>query len=86
MLRACVIQYDKNWDKSLALAEFSYNNIYQSSLKMAPFEALYVWQNRLNYSGSRALVIAIQPILSQRTSNGTTHWSVGSPPDTTTVR
>jgi hypothetical protein len=24
MLRACVIQYDKNWDKCLALAEFSY--------------------------------------------------------------
>jgi hypothetical protein len=34
-------QYDKNWDKCLALAEFSYNNSYQSSLKMAPFEALY---------------------------------------------
>ena len=41
MLRAFVIQYDKNWDKCLALAEFSYNNNYQSSLKMAPFEALY---------------------------------------------
>ena len=41
MLRACVIQYDKNWDKCLALAEFSYNNSYQSSLKMEPFEALY---------------------------------------------
>ena len=41
MLRACVIQYDKNWDKCLALAEFSYNNSYQSSLKMAPFEVLY---------------------------------------------
>jgi len=41
MLRACVIQYDKNWDKCLALAEFSYNNSYQSSLKMALFEVLY---------------------------------------------
>ena len=41
MLRACVIQYDKNWDKCLALAEFSYNNSYQSSLKKAPFEVLY---------------------------------------------
>jgi hypothetical protein len=45
-----------------------------------------VWQNRLNYSGSSVLVIAIQPILTQRTSNGTTHWSVGSPPDATTVQ
>jgi hypothetical protein len=41
MLRACVIHFDKSWDKCLALAEFSYNNSYQVSLKMAPFEALY---------------------------------------------
>jgi hypothetical protein len=41
MLRACVIHFDKSWDKCLALAEFSYNNSYQDSLKMAPFEALY---------------------------------------------
>jgi hypothetical protein len=45
-----------------------------------------VWQNRLNYSGSSALVIAIQPILTQLTSNGITHWSAWSPPDTTTVQ
>jgi hypothetical protein len=41
MLRACVLQYDKNWDKCLSLTEFSYNNSYQASIKMAPFEALY---------------------------------------------
>jgi hypothetical protein len=41
MLRACVLQYDKNWDKCLPLAEFLYNNSYQTSLKMALFEALY---------------------------------------------
>lgn len=41
MLSACVIHYGKSWDKCLSLAEFSYNNSYQSSLKMAPFEALY---------------------------------------------
>jgi hypothetical protein len=45
-----------------------------------------VWQNRLNYFGSSAPVIAIQPVTTQRTSNGTTHWSVGSPPDETTVQ
>jgi hypothetical protein len=33
MLRACVLHYGKNWDKCLSLAEFSYNNSYQSSLK-----------------------------------------------------
>jgi hypothetical protein len=41
MLRTCVLQYDKHWDKCLPPAEFSYNNSYQSSLKMAPFEAMY---------------------------------------------
>jgi hypothetical protein len=41
MLRACIIHFDKSWDKCLALAEFSYNNSYQATLKMAPFEALY---------------------------------------------
>jgi hypothetical protein len=41
MLRACVLQYDKTWDKCLLMVEFSYNNSYQTNLKMAPFEALY---------------------------------------------
>jgi hypothetical protein len=41
MLQACIIHFDNSWDKCLALAEFSYNNSYQTSLKMAPFEALY---------------------------------------------
>jgi hypothetical protein len=41
MLRACAIDFSKNWDKYLSLAEFAYNNSYQSSLKMTPFEALY---------------------------------------------
>jgi hypothetical protein len=53
MLRAYVIQYDKNWDKCLALAEFSYNNIYQSSLKMALFEALYGRRYRTPLSRSQ---------------------------------
>jgi hypothetical protein len=41
MLRACIIHYGASWDKCLTLAEFSYNNSYQSSLQMEPFEALY---------------------------------------------
>jgi hypothetical protein len=39
MLRACVMEYPKSWDKNLSCAEFLYNNSYQESLKMAPFEA-----------------------------------------------
>jgi hypothetical protein len=41
MLRACALKNVGSWDKSLPFAEFSYNNSFQASLKMAPFEALY---------------------------------------------
>src|SRR5665811_273260 len=41
MLRACVLSYGSKWEDCLPFAEFSYNNSYQSSLQMAPFEALY---------------------------------------------
>jgi transposase InsO family protein len=41
LLRACVLTYGSDWEKSLSFAEFSNNNIYQASLKMSPFEALY---------------------------------------------
>jgi hypothetical protein len=41
MMRACALQYGRSWDKSLPYAEFFYNNSYQESLKMAPFEMLY---------------------------------------------
>src|SRR6266516_3232293 len=41
MLRACVISIGKKWEESLPYTEFSYNNSYQASLKMAPFEVLY---------------------------------------------
>ncbi|GKB34325.1 putative reverse transcriptase domain-containing protein [Tanacetum coccineum] len=41
MLRACVIDFGKGWDRHLPLIEFSYNNSYYTSIKVAPFEALY---------------------------------------------
>nr|GEX24546.1 retrotransposon protein, putative, Ty3-gypsy subclass [Tanacetum cinerariifolium] len=41
MLRACVIDFRKSWDRHLPLVEFSYNNSYHASIKVAPFEALY---------------------------------------------
>jgi hypothetical protein len=41
MLRACALQDKIGWDKRLQYAEFSYNNSYQASLNMSPFEALY---------------------------------------------
>ncbi|GKC89586.1 putative reverse transcriptase domain-containing protein [Tanacetum coccineum] len=41
MLRACVIDLRKGWDRHLPLVKFSYNNNYHTSIKAAPFEALY---------------------------------------------
>nr|GEW97675.1 putative reverse transcriptase domain-containing protein [Tanacetum cinerariifolium] len=41
MLRACVLDFGKGWDKHLPLVEFLYNNSYHTSIKAAPFEALY---------------------------------------------
>ena len=41
MLRAYALDFGGSWEEHLPLAEFSYNNSYQSSIKMVPFEALY---------------------------------------------
>nr|GEV07598.1 putative reverse transcriptase domain-containing protein [Tanacetum cinerariifolium] len=41
MLCACVIDFKKSWDRHLPLVKFSYNNSYHTSIKAAPFEALY---------------------------------------------
>jgi hypothetical protein len=41
MLRAYVLEHQGSWDKNLPWADFSYNNSYQESLKMAPFKVLY---------------------------------------------
>ena len=59
-MRACVLTYGKDWEQSLPYAEFSYNNSYQASMGMSPFEALYGRKCRtpLMWSkvGERALV------------------------------
>ena len=55
MLRACVLDFTGSWDKYLALIEFAYNNSYQQTIAMAPYEALYgmklgkrkLWQWRM---------------------------------------
>ncbi|GKE87198.1 putative reverse transcriptase domain-containing protein [Tanacetum coccineum] len=41
MLRACVIDFGKGWEKHLSLVEFSYKNSYHASIKATPFEALF---------------------------------------------
>ncbi|GJV29572.1 putative reverse transcriptase domain-containing protein [Tanacetum coccineum] len=49
MLRSCVINFGGSWDVHLPLIEFSYNNSYHSSVRCAPFEALYGMKCRLTY-------------------------------------
>ncbi|GKC91088.1 putative reverse transcriptase domain-containing protein [Tanacetum coccineum] len=41
ILRACVLDFEGSWDVHLPLVEFLYNNSYHSSVRCAPFEALY---------------------------------------------
>ncbi|KAA0032070.1 pol protein [Cucumis melo var. makuwa] len=41
MLRACVLEFSGSWDSHLHLMQFVYNNSYQATISMAPFEALY---------------------------------------------
>ena len=41
MLRACVLDLNGSWEEHLPLVEFAYNNSYQASIQMAPYEALY---------------------------------------------
>ena len=41
MLRACVLDHKGCWEEHLRLVEFAYNNSYQVSIHMAPYEALY---------------------------------------------
>ncbi|GJY05246.1 putative reverse transcriptase domain-containing protein [Tanacetum coccineum] len=41
MLRACVMDFRKRWERHLPRVEFSYNNSYHASIKAPPFEVLY---------------------------------------------
>ena len=41
MPRACVLDHKGSWGEHFPLVEFAYNNSYQASIQMAPYEALY---------------------------------------------
>ena len=41
MLRGCVLDFPRSWDSYISLMKFAYNNSYQSSIGMVPYEALY---------------------------------------------
>ena len=36
-----MLEFKGSWDRHLPLMEFAYNNSYQSSIEMTPYEALY---------------------------------------------
>ncbi|KAJ4981600.1 hypothetical protein NE237_032437 [Protea cynaroides] len=60
MLRACVIDFKGSWDERLPLIEFAYNNSYQATIQMSPYEALYGRKCRTplfwNEVGERSIV------------------------------
>jgi hypothetical protein len=41
MLRLCVLDFKGNWIKYILLVKFAYNNSFQATIGMAPYEALY---------------------------------------------
>jgi hypothetical protein len=41
LIRACILEFEGNWEDHLPLVEFTYNNSYQATIGMAPYEALY---------------------------------------------
>nr|GEZ38282.1 reverse transcriptase domain-containing protein [Tanacetum cinerariifolium] len=57
MLRACVIDFKKSWDRHLPLVEFSYNNSYHTSIKAAPSEALTIWAEKCLFDESLVILL-----------------------------
>jgi len=41
LLRSYVLEFGGNWEDLLPLVEFTYNNSHQTTIDMAPYEALY---------------------------------------------
>ncbi|GKE82570.1 putative reverse transcriptase domain-containing protein, partial [Tanacetum coccineum] len=63
MLRACVMDFGGGWDVYLPLVKFSYNNSYHSSVRCAPFEALYRKKRRkpLEFSVGDHVLLKVSP-------------------------
>ncbi|GKC82662.1 putative reverse transcriptase domain-containing protein [Tanacetum coccineum] len=61
MLRACVIDFGKGWVRHLPLAEFSYNNSYHTSIKAAPYEALYGRRCRSSFEVGDRVMLKVSP-------------------------
>ncbi|KAA3473487.1 reverse transcriptase [Gossypium australe] len=65
MLRCCILEFEGSWEKYLPLIEFAYNNSFQLSIKMAPYEALY---------GSKCRTPFLKVALDQQESYADLKW------------
>ncbi|GJR67388.1 putative reverse transcriptase domain-containing protein [Tanacetum coccineum] len=77
MLCACVIDFGKGWDRHLSLVEFSYNNNYHTSIKAAPFEALYGRTCRSPYLLGREFQVGDSHVEGFTLERGYPFWQTG---------
>ena len=71
MLRACCMDYKATWSELVPLMEFTYNNSYQTTIRMAPYKTFYCRKCRLplywDELGEReSLEKALGPEMTQR--------------------
>ncbi|GJS70342.1 reverse transcriptase domain-containing protein [Tanacetum coccineum] len=62
MLRACIIDFEENWDDHIPLVEFAYNNSYHTSIKMPPYEMLYGRKYRTLFLADESSVITLDDV------------------------
>ncbi|KAK6145397.1 hypothetical protein DH2020_022217 [Rehmannia glutinosa] len=53
MLRACTLDFQGSWNSHLPLAEFAYNNSYQATIGMAPYEKVKLIKEQIRTAQSR---------------------------------
>jgi hypothetical protein len=53
LLRACKLEFKGSWEDHLLLVEFTYNNNYQATIGMTPYEALYGRKCEHQYAGKK---------------------------------
>jgi hypothetical protein len=62
MLRMHVMHHPKKWEDYLPLVYFAYNNVYQESLNMSLFKALYGRQCNIPFNWNNPVdIITIGP-------------------------
>ena len=61
MLWMCIIHQPKCWEDYFSLVQFSFNNVYNHSLKKSPYRALHGWKCNLLVSWD-----ILEPCLSQQ--------------------